>query len=83
MAPKGLAEQRGPHGLPERSQLIGSLHRPLAGFGVPLPQKRDDDLLNQAQFTVCGVPVEAQVARLDPKDPNAAARLAIVSASSS
>ena len=59
MMPEGLAEQRGPHGLPQRSQLTGSLHRPLAGFGVPLPQERDDHLLNQTQLPVGGVPVKS------------------------
>ncbi len=64
-----LAEQRGSHRLPQRRQLVRPVHRPLTGFGVPLPQERDHHLLDQTQFAVGGVAIEAQVAWLYPEGP--------------
>ncbi len=83
MSSERLAEQRGSHGLAERRQLLCPLERPLAGLGVPLAQKRDDDLLNQAHFPVHRVPVETQMARLDPEGSEGSGRFARVKASSS
>ena len=46
---------------------LGCLEGPLAGLGIPLAEKRDDDLLNQPHLPVHGVAVEAQVTGLDPE----------------
>ncbi len=54
---------------PSDGQLVRRVDRPLACFGVALAQQGDDHLLDQAQLTVHGIAIEAQVPRLDPVGP--------------